>query len=170
MRGLSALAALLLLAPGAAMAAPVKWECDTAAGAYSELSQVQPGPAYRVRGTMKWAQSRVDRHYAPSAQVRIDNAGATRWVGVQMLAAPRAARISLGVRLHNGGETQDVALGTAGLNEVVPFEISVSPAGEIALSIGTERRTAQVDIGPGATVSAVCSTGEFEFATIDLGG
>lgn len=170
MRGFSILAAALLVAPGAATAAPVKWACDTPGGHYSELSQIQAGPVYRVAGTMKWAQSYADRRYAPAANIRIQSADGTRWIGVNMLAAARASRIMFGVRVQNGGEPQDETLGTAAINEVVPFEVSVSPAGEIVMSIGGQRRTAQVNIGPGATVSATCSTGEFEFGTIDLGG
>lgn len=162
--------AILALAPTTAFAAPLNWDCDTAAGSFSQLSQVQPGPAYRVRGTIRWVQSRVDRHYAPSGHIMIGNLEGGRWVGIQMVATPGSPRIRFGVRSQSGGEPQEEMLGDAALNEAVPFELSVSASGEATASIGGQRRTLQIEVGANTTVQATCSTGEFQFFDLELAG
>ena len=47
--------ALAACTPAATPAAspPLSYDCDTPAGRLSELEQVQPGPAYRISGTIR---------------------------------------------------------------------------------------------------------------------
>jgi hypothetical protein len=153
-----------------AAAAPVEWDCDTPGGAFSELAQVQGGPAYHVRGTVSWQRSHADSRYLPSAQVRIENGDRSRSIAVRLVLAPRAERIESSVESRNGGEPQRRTVGTAASEEAVPFEIEVAASGQAIVTLGGERVTLQVDLGPGARIAATCSTGEFLFRTLDFGG
>lgn len=166
------LAAVLFAGWGssAGAATPLQWACDTPEGAYSELAQVQAGPAYRVRGAVSWLQSRSHRRWAPSAQVRIENGERSRSIAVRVSGVHGQPQFALEVESSNGGETSRQALATAARDQAVPFEIQVSATGQAVVTIGGQSATAQVDLGPGARVTAVCSTGEFLFTGLDFGG
>lgn len=163
-------AALVLAAQGAAAAAPVAYDCDTGDGHFSELSQVQAGPAYHVRGTITPLRWGADRQYAPSAQARLENGDRSRSIAVRLVRAPGVPRANASIEVEGGGSPQPLVLAWVALNEALPFEISLSASGEGAVLVGTERRTFRLDLGPNAKVSVVCSTGDFLFGELDLGG
>jgi len=170
MRATMAMAAagLMLAAGSAAAAAPLTYDCDTNEGSFSELSQVQAGPAYHVRGTitpLRWAE---DRRWAPSAQARLENG--SRSIAVRIMRAPREPQATFSIEVTDGGEPQTTVLGRVGLNEALPFDLSLAASGDAAVQVGTERRTFHLDLGPNAKASVVCSTGDFLFGELDLGG
>lgn len=168
--GMAAAAALMLAAQGAAAAAPVTYDCDTGQGNFSELSQVQPGPAYRLRGTITPLRWDSHERWAPSAQARLQNGDGSRWIAVRIMRAPGVERATAAIEVNSGGSPQTTSLGWVGLNEALPFDISLSAAGAAVVLAGTERRTFRLDLGANAKVSVVCSTGEFLFGALDLGG
>jgi hypothetical protein len=161
-------AGLVLAAEGAAAAAPLNYDCDTGDGHFSELSQVQAGSAYRLRGTITPLRWGAHERWAPSAQIRLENG--SRSIAVRLMRAPGEPRATFSIEVSSGGEPQRTLLGRVGLNEVLPFDLSLGASGDAAVQVGTERRTFHLDLGPNAKVSAVCSTGDFLFGGLDLGG
>lgn len=170
MRNTIIAAAALLALAAPATAAPVEWDCDTPGGSFSELAQAQSGPAYHVRGSISWQRSYRNSDYVPSAQLRIDNADRSRSIAVRMGQQPGAERIELAVASGNRDEPERRAVGTAASEEAVPFEIEVAASGAATVTFGTQRLALQVDLGPGARIAAICSTGEFLFRDLDFGG
>jgi hypothetical protein len=95
-------ALLSVAAADAARAAPVNYDCDTPAGSYSELSQVQAGPAYHVRGTITALQWRDDRRWSAVGQVRIETSDRSRSIAVRMVRPRGAEHAEVDVTVNNG--------------------------------------------------------------------
>ena len=155
-----------------AIAAPVDYACDTPIGSYSQLVQTQAGPAYHVQGTITPLQWRDDpeRRWAPVGQVRLFNGDDTRSVALRIGRQPGAARGRIEVRLEAGGEPRTTLLGDLGLNEALPFEVQLLPSGDAVVVVRGQRHVFRLDLGRNAKVEATCSTGEFLFGGLDLGG
>jgi hypothetical protein len=172
MRAAIGIVAALVLGHGTAQAAPVNYDCDTNEGSYSELSQVQAGPDYHVRGTIRPLQVRAHERYLPSAQIRLENAAETEAIAVQLVGRQGTDQFDILVTLGAGPSATlaRTSIGTLRLNQSVPFDLAVSSAGEASVRIGVERRTFRVALGAGAKLSVICSTGEFEFSGLDWNG
>ena len=168
---MAGLAAAMLLAQ-AATAAPVDYDCDTPIGDFSQLIQTQAGPAYHVQGTIKPLQWRddPDQRWAPLGQVRLMNADGSRSIAVRVARNPGAARGVVSVMLWNGGPPQSTAMGDVGLNEALPFELRALPSGDVVIIVRGQQQVFHLDLGRSGKVEATCSTGEFLFGGLDLGG
>lgn len=160
----------LIAAAEAATAAPVNYDCDTPAGSFSELSQVQAGPAFHVRGTITPLQWRDHRRWAPLGQVRIETSDRSRSIAVRVIRPRGAERAEFDIAVDNGSGVVSSELGSLALNEALSFDISLIANGDTVVQIGAERRSYRLDLGRNVQVSAVCSTGEFLFRELDLGG
>jgi hypothetical protein len=169
--GFAGMAAALLLAQPAA-AAPVDYNCDTPIGSYSQLVQTQAGPAYHVRVAITPLTWRDDpeRRWAPVGGVRLESADSTRWIAVRIGRQPAAERGRIEVRLQTGGAPRTTLLGEVGLNEALPIELQALPSGDAVVVVRGERHVFRLDVGRNAKVEATCSTGEFLFSGLDLGG
>ena len=172
MRSITAIstAGLLLAAAEAALAAPMSYDSDTAAGSFSELSQVQDGPAYHVRGTITPLQWREHERWLASGQVRLETGDGSRSIAVQVIRPRGAERASFAITVDSGNRPITTTIGEVGLNEAVPFDVTLFPSGDAVVQFGTERRVYHLDLGRNLHVKVVCSTGEFLFGELDLGG
>ena len=63
-----------------------------------------------------------------------------------------------------------IAVATLGLNEAAAVDLTVPATGEAVATVGAERRSVHIDLGPNAKMSVACSTGEFLFGDLDWGG
>jgi hypothetical protein len=171
MTSISALAAGLFLATAGAAAPPLSYDCDTNEGSFSQLAQDQPGPAYRVRGTITPLQSRTHERFLPSAQVRLESRDRTHGIAVQLVSLRRDDHFDIVVALGGGtsANRERTPAGTARMNEAVPFDMTVSARGDAVVTVGSERLTFLVDLGPGARLYVICSTGEFDFQNLEWG-
>ena len=163
------LAGFGLLGASGAQAAPIHYDCDTNEGSFSVIEQVEAGPVYHVRGSITPLQWRTHERWLASAQIRLENADGSRSIAVQVIRAPSAERADFGVQSRNGGEPSTIGLGQVGLNEHLPFDLSVLPSGDAVVIMGAERRVFHLDLGRNAKMSVLCSTGEFEFGDLDWG-
>ena len=163
-------ALLMLGGAGGATAAPVDYDCDTAEGSFSQLSQRQAGPAYHVRGTITPLQWREHERWMASAQVRLETRDRSRLLAVQVIRGQGAARAEFAVTVNSGSGPHSTTLGDIALNETVPFDISLLATGDAVVQLGTERRVFHLDLGRDLQVNVICSTGEFLFGELDLGG
>lgn len=187
MRGAYAVAAGLLLAPGAAAAAPFTFFCVAPLAHSSELMQVQPGPAYRVRGRIGPVQ--LERIPDPSLPVPIE-AHTQRYAGVMIINFETGKSVWLTVTpRYPGDESEAIAdvqvqtgaddehsirqlttLGSRGfIWDDLPFDIEVRPD-RVIVEAGGRREEFAVAIGPGATIYLSCLGGSFDFESVAWDG
>jgi hypothetical protein len=147
---------------GSAQAAPLSYDCDTGAGRFSELKQVQPGPAYRISGRI--AANELARHerWAPGSNITIESADEQNRVSLRILAPMQKAPLDVVLEITKAGKTETQALGRVGLSQELAFVLAFAD-GRVRAEIGTMRGEAPLAIGAGASVSVVCSTGNFHF-------
>jgi hypothetical protein len=146
----------------AAQAAPLSYDCDTTPGHYSELKQVQSGPAYLISGRIAANELATDKRWAPGANVTIESADGQNRAGLRLLAPTRMAPLDVVLSITKAGKTEVQTLGHVGLSEELAFVVTVAE-GRARVEIGTMRGEAPIDIGAGASVAVVCSTGNFHF-------
>ncbi len=144
----------------AAGAAPLSYDCDTTPGHYSELKQVQSGPAYRLSGKIAANELATDKRWAPGANVTVESADGQTRASLRLMAPTRRAPLDVVLSITKAGKTDVQPLGHIGLAEELPFVLTVAD-GRARAEIGTMRGEAAIDIGGGASVSIVCSTGNF---------
>jgi hypothetical protein len=168
-----AAAGVSLFGANAARALPLAYDCDTAAGSYSEISQQQAAPPYRVTGRLTALQRRTHERFLPSAQIRLEGADQRSSVVLRMVPTTRdgdrftvALATTQDADRDRDREPQADLLITVGINQPVPFELSVSE-GEASVRVGVERRTVPLRLGRGARLRILCSTGEFLFDELD---
>jgi hypothetical protein len=147
---------------GTAQAAPLSYDCDTTPGHYSELKQVQSGPAYRISGRIAANELASDKRWAPGANVTVESADEQNRAGFRLIAPTRKAPLDVVLSITKAGKTETQTLGQIGLSEELAFVVTVAE-GRVRVEIGTMRGEAPVDIGAGASVAVVCSTGNFHF-------
>ena len=164
---LPALAAFAALT-GPAHAAPFSYDCDTGGGRFSELKQTQSGPDYRVSG--KISANELGRHerWAPGSNVTIESADGKTRASLRVLAPTRKAPLDVVLAITKDGKTEEQTLGQVGLSQELAFVMSVAD-GRARAEIGTMRGEAPIAVGTGASVSVVCSTGNFHFDDLRFG-
>jgi len=163
------LAAVILggFGSAAAAAAPIRYDCDTAAGSFSEIEQGQKGPAYAVAGTVEPVQLRTHEQWLPAA-ARVDSNDGKRSVALQLVPEVRGgstfAIVAVSADDDKKGRTR---LGKIALGETLAFSIR-AVGGSVRVEAAGKVATMPVAIGGGGRVGVSCSTGQFKFETLDL--
>ena len=158
---LPALAAAVAMT-GSANAAPFSYDCDTGGGRFSELKQTQPGPNYRISG--KISANELGRHerWAPGSNITIESADGKSRASLRVMAPTRKAPLDVVLAITKDGKTENQALGQIGLAQELAFVVTVAD-GRVRAELGTMRGEAPIAVGTGASVSVVCSTGNFHY-------
>lgn len=158
---LHAVAALIALA-APANAAPFSYDCDTGAGRFSELKQVQSGPDYRLSGRISANELATHKRWAPGANITVESADKKTRASLRILAPMQRAPLDVVLQITRDGQSEEKALGQVGLSQDLAFILTVA-GGQVRAEIGSMRSEAPIAIGSGASVSVVCSTGNFHF-------
>jgi hypothetical protein len=94
-----------------AHAAPMSYDCDTAAGRFSELKQVQSGPAYRISGRVAANELAVDKRWVPVANVTIKSADNQSLAMLRLTAPTRKAPLEILLSITKAGNDTTQTLG-----------------------------------------------------------
>lgn len=164
-----ATAALIAIAAGgSAAAAPLAYDCDTAAGAFSQIKQIQPGPNYRIAGKVIPRQTRNHERWLPSAQVRIERPGRRTAAAIRILPEQRGGKtFAVTAEAMLDGKESETVLGRIRLDETLAFSLIASADG-VVVTAGGQSSKLPVVLGRGAEILVICSTGEFDFEILDL--
>jgi hypothetical protein len=166
-------ACLLLTAATGAQAAPrgITYDCDTAAGHFSELDlPAQPG-AFRVTGNIQVNNIATDKKWAPTVRVRVASAppqgGAApaNYAGLELTALPGAA-LKLDAKTvqafsfdATGQESDMIPTSIQPAGPVQPFLLAYDGKSVSVTVAGSTRSFPLTTSDP--VVQVICSTGEF---------
>jgi hypothetical protein len=148
---------------------PLTYDCDTAAGSYSELSQPAASSKYSISGVLTARKLRTDERWAPSATVTVKTSDSDR-LSLQLIAADgTATQLQLLIRNVIDGKESTQPIGVVPVNQAVPFTIFVDG---VAANFEAGGRTFNLNVPAGGTrtVSVACSTGEFLFERLEFPG
>lgn len=163
-------ALLVVLACNPALAAePLQYDCDTAAGAFSELKQPVAGSSFqRVTGKVQVLSGRIDQRWLPAAAIRLDSTDGHS-IAVQLSAEGRdKGDITANLVAWHKDDSQTQNLGRYDRSEIRSFSISPASAG-VTVQFGKEKFDLPFNLATLASVSVTCSTGEFLFTDLVLG-
>lgn len=158
----------LLIASAQAPAAPMKFDCDSFDGAFSEVMQTQAGPNYAVKAQI--TAMRLGKHgqWLPNALLQIISVDEKNIVIVRLNASSSQSKtVSVTLSTVKDGEKKSYSVTTVKLNEPVDAAIVVRD-GKIKVQVAGQAAEAPIAIGPNAEVRAACSTGQFMFEKLDM--
>jgi hypothetical protein len=151
-----------------ASAAPMRYDCDTPAGAMSEISQVQSGPKYALRVEVAAKRMRMNREWRPGASFRIRSADEHHEIGVQISAAShRSESLTVSLSAINGEDRRSYPVATVKVGETLRASLDVAD-GHARADIGGQKVDIPLDLGTGAKLVVTCSTGQFMFEKLDM--
>lgn len=146
----------------------MSYDCDTGAGRFSELKQVQPGPAYRISGRIAANELGKHERWLPVGNINITSADNQTRAMLQITASERKAPLDVLLRVINGDNDTSQTLGKVALSQELAFVLSVAD-GKVKVEIGDMRGEAQISMSGGASVAVGCSTGNFHFEDLRFG-
>jgi hypothetical protein len=162
----AAVGSLALFGSQAAMAAPLTYDCDTAAGSFSPVEQVQSGPSYSISARLTPRLSRTDKRWLPAASLGVGKPG--QEVLLRVFAEERGGKNFKVSAIYSGdGEPKQAELGGISMGQSIGLAIYAEP-GTVRVTAGGKSTSFAVTIAPNASVSASCSTGEFLFEALEL--
>ena len=161
---------LMFAAP--AHAAEQDYDCDTGAEHYSELKQALSGSRYEASGTITPRRMYVGDRYMTSARVSLQSADGRNFLSFRLSGSAKAGDKTLMATLfvQIDGEEKETPLGPVNLIKPLAFSLQVDAKGSARLSLGEWQRDLMMPLGSVAIASATCSTGEFQFDHLNLGG
>ena len=146
-------------AASAHAAEPFTYECDTAAGAFSELAQPQSADAFTISGEVKAEKLRTDQEWWPMATILVD-LGGHKGPRLQLIA-PNGHAKSVNVSIGESTENAQL-IGSIPLNTAVPFRLTVDQS-RIRVEAGGRSVDFKRPPNSHPVASLTCSTGEFLF-------
>jgi len=161
----------LLIAPASAAnaALPLEFDCDAAAGSFSELKPVSAtGYPVAVRGAVTFVKARLDKDWLPGASVSL-NSKSGEMVMFRIAAVERdkgPLRLQLLTKVK--GKVSEQEVGTAKLNEVVRFAIR-SALNAFTVMIGDRSFRVETETDTEWTTQVTCTTGEFLYSDLQFG-
>jgi hypothetical protein len=167
MRKSMGVAASMALAFGgvSTSATPIRYDCDTAAGSFSMIDFVQPGPDYRVTGRISARAFRAHEYY-PVANIQL--VSARNLVGLRLRREQANGPIEFVLQSRGQAGLREAVLAIVEQGDATPFLVEVV-RGVARVEVAGQSRTVDVPISAGATLQISCSTGQFVFEDLDWG-
>jgi hypothetical protein len=151
-----------------ALATPMRFDCDSFDGAYSEVAQIQSGPTYSLKAKITPKRLGKHRDWRPNAMLQIKSADGKNGVTVRVTASSLQNRtFSVTFASLTGGELKEYSVATVKTNEPVSVAIAVRD-GKLQAAIGGQLAEGPIAVGKGAEVRAGCSTGQFVFENLEM--
>jgi len=163
---------------GSAGAAGITYDCDTAAGHFSDLVLPTPSGPFSVTGSVTVNRIASDRKWAPIARLRIGSAepapgrAPDNYAGIEITAVPGKS-VSLAaetVQIFSfdvqGRDSEAIPTSLGATGTAQPFQISYDGK-SVAVGVAGQTRTYQMSSGA-PVVEIVCSTGEFLFSNLAI--
>ena len=171
-------AAAALTAGANAAERPITYDCDTAAGHFSELVIPAPVVAFTVTGNVRVNAIAKDKNWAPNAKLLIsppptspgDNP--TSHAGISVTALPgKSVSVAMDVVQYlsfaGTGQKDEIIAGSfKAPGNPQPFSLTYDGQSVVA-TVGGESRTYPL-VTTEPVVRIVCSTGEFLFTDVRI--
>jgi hypothetical protein len=158
----TAFSTAILIGAAPSLAATAKFDCDTAAQRFSEVTLPVAGQHVRVSGAIASQMIRKDDRWAPKLSLYLDN-GERQWGGFSVIKLPdQPWAVTL---RYNGTESEPVA----SLNRLdpTPFTLDVNAStGTVDLTLGPNRYHASGNSFAAQELTLSCSTGNFLFSQL----
>lgn len=163
-----ALAAAALLAPVAAQAASIAFDCDTPSDHASSVN-FPVGAAVRASGTLSAVTFRQAKG-APLGGFMLNSADGLNTVGFQLLLPkPDATGLDLVLVAKNNGKAQRQVLRAVPFGTAVPFSLVLPATGQGRFTLGETTIDLKFAGLKSGTAMAFCSSGQFSFSNLDVG-
>ncbi len=147
------------------------FDCDVPPGRFSHWDQTVASNGTEVSGTLQLIEGRKDPKWLPSASVYVIGSDNRQSVGLKMLLFNDDPDIVNVVVLDSGSKNEHGILASIPwMGKTVAFHVSTTGSGEFTV---TADGRSEVVRAPGflpRKIELVCSTGQFKFADVVIGG
>jgi hypothetical protein len=158
---------MALMHSASVLAAPLSFDCDVPPDRFSSVSENLTGsPA--ISGTVEVVQMRSGNNL-PVAGARLVSADGINSVGLQLVAASaHAKQFDIVLNTKRGDNFQRNTVGQVDAGAAIPFSLSLSGTGKVALLIGTSSFITDFIPIPIGKAMAFCSTAQFKFTGLEF--
>jgi hypothetical protein len=147
------------------------FDCDVPPGRFSQWNQTISSNDTGLSGTLQMIEGRKDPKWLPSASVYLIGQDNVQSVGLKMiLFNEEPNNVDLVILDSGGKDKHDKLASIPWAGKAVGFSVLLTDAG--ALTVTADGRSETVNL-PGfrpQKVALVCSTGQFKFADVVIGG
>lgn len=150
---------------GAAGGASARYDCSSPSGHFSAIDFSQPGPRYRITGSVTVNSYRSTGKWFPVANARLISADKKSLGGIRLQVQYYRGPVELVVQTRSEGKDRSTVIGTIKKAEATAFSLEVAN-GKMIIHVGGKEFEGP-EIGPGGTVHLSCSSGDFLFEHLD---
>lgn len=147
------------------------FDCDVPTGRFSHWNQTLVSNDAGVSGTLQMMEGRKDSKWLPSASVYLIGLDNAQWVGLKMiLFNDDPDNVGL-VVLDSGAKNEHGILASIPwAGKAVAFSVRLTSSGEVTVTANGKSDTVHVPGFRPRKMELVCSTGQFKFADVVIGG
>jgi hypothetical protein len=158
--------------PPRAVAPTVNYlDCDVPPGRFSHLDQTVASTDTGISGTLQLIEGRKDPKWLPSASVYFIGSDKGQSVGLKMLLFnddPDNVNVLV---LDSGSKNEHGILASIPwMGKAIAFSVSTTGSGEYTVTVDGKSEAVHVPGFLPRKVELVCSTGQFKFADVVIGG
>jgi hypothetical protein len=147
---------------------PYNFECDAPGGRYQESNVSTSGDKLRATGTMRFLALRSHPGWAASATITFaDSTGKQPFMGLQAIVMPdEPDSIQFAITGHGGAQDRSVFAITPVTDAWIPFEVKLSKAGELEVSVAGQGTRIAVSVIEPSRLTLFCSTAFVHFSNV----
>lgn len=151
-----------------ALSSPLRFDCDSMDGAFSEIIQAQTGPNYVIRADVTAKRIGAHRDRRPNALIYIGSPDGKASIGVRLTAsASKPQVLAVTVETTKDGESKSYIVTSVKLGETVHASIEIND-GATRVEAAGQVAEIRIPVDRGAEVSASCATGQFMFEKLEM--
>jgi hypothetical protein len=147
------------------------FDCDVPPGRFSHWDQTVSSTGMGISGTLQLIEGRKDPKWLPSASVYLMGSDNRQSVGLKMLLFNDDPDNVNVVVLDSGSKNEHGILASIPwMGKAVAFSVSTTGSGEYAITVDGKSEAVHAPGFLPQKIELVCSTGQFKFADVVIGG
>jgi hypothetical protein len=148
---------------------PSSFDCDTAAGRYSEVNATTSAANVRVTGFMQVLSLNTASAWPPDAGVIFAGPSKLPRVGLETFVLPdKPAVLQIAIRGAGGAADHTIFASVPVSDLKTPFTLRLSSSGQLALSVGDATTTLSVGPIDLTRMNLYCSSAHIHFSEVQL--
>jgi hypothetical protein len=147
------------------------FDCDVPPGRFSRWNQTIVSNDTGLSGTLQMIEGRKDPKWRPSASVYLIDSDTKQSAGLKMILFNEDPDDVYLVILDSGGKTEhDILASVPWAGKAVAFSVRLTGPGELTVTADGRSDTVHLPGFRPRKLELVCSTGQFKFAEVVIGG
>jgi hypothetical protein len=159
------------------LAKTIYFDCDARSEHFSHIKMTQSGPHHQISGKITASTLARSSRYAPAATATLASEDGSQSIWVRMIG-PMSSKdyigqgtVDLGIMSRvDGAPFKEERFAKADMHQAIDFSIDANENGHAIIRFGGVERRVPFKVTSQVIAGVSCSTGQFTFSDLDLGG